>query len=122
MRNTCLIVDDLDSVRLFLRAALHDEGFSFIDATNSAEATTLLTDGASDIRLILCDVHMPGTGTGLDFAQFARTWFPSIPVLVITAHCEDDRIRQFESLQKPFSVEALRSRIREMIKADSSVF
>ena len=109
---SCLIVDDLEQVRLFFETALRHAGFDIIQAGNSAEAKARIDEHFTKIDVIVCDIHMPGQSNGLDFAEYVRHSYPTIPILLVTAHCEDDRLRQFQWLQKPFSVETLVSRVR----------
>ena len=109
---TCLIVDDLEHVRLVFNTALHHAGFTIVEAANSDEGTVRLRELGTQIDVIVCDVHMPGKSNGLDFAEFVRSSYPTIPILLATAYCEDERIRQFDWIQKPFSCETLVARVR----------
>lgn len=90
---TVLIVDDdvlvLESIDLHLSAAV---GFQTIRVQGSAGATSHLIN-AQKIDVIVADVFLAGSVTGIDICQQAIEQHPGIAVVVITAdpevHCDE---------------------------------
>ena len=56
-----LVVDDDRAIRETLKAALQDEGYSVAEASNGAQALSLLRD-AHDSYVVLLDLRMPVMG------------------------------------------------------------
>jgi CheY-like chemotaxis protein len=78
-----LVVDDDDSIRAVLSAALEDEGLKVVQATNGAEALTLAEQRCP--RVIFLDMRMP-VMDGWTFAREYRTRpGPHAPIVVMTA-------------------------------------
>lgn len=88
MKIRILIADDHAVVRRGLRELLSDEfpNASFGEAGNAAEALGLLRQDRWDIALV--DITMPGR-SGLDLLKDCRSRCPNMPVLVLSAHPED---------------------------------
>jgi two-component system, NarL family, invasion response regulator UvrY len=84
-----LIVDDHAIVRRGLRALLSDEfrGAAFGEASDARQALDQLRHKAWDIALL--DITLlPGKG-GLDLLKELKAHWPRLPVLVLSAHPED---------------------------------
>jgi DNA-binding response OmpR family regulator len=73
------------------------------------------------IDLLVTDVGLPGGMNGRQVADAARAARPGLPVLFITGFAENAVIGDgpldagMELVTKPFSMEALAARIRDMI-------
>lgn len=117
---TVLIVDDdalvLDSIDLLLSA---EENFQCIRALGSSGADSHLQHAHIDI--IVADVILAGSLTGLDIARKAIERYPHVAVVIITADTEVEREEiplRWAFLRKPFGGEQLRAAIeRAQIKA-----
>ncbi len=83
-----LIVDDHAVVRRGLRALLSDEfpGAAFGEAGDAVQAMELLRKKPWDVALL--DIALPGK-SGLDLLKDLRAEWPRLPVLVLSAHPED---------------------------------
>jgi DNA-binding NarL/FixJ family response regulator len=83
-----LIVDDHAIVRRGLREVLSDEfrGAAFGEASDSRQAQELLRKNEWDVALL--DIALPGK-SGLDLLKELRAEWPKLPVLVVSAHPED---------------------------------
>jgi two-component system invasion response regulator UvrY len=83
-----LIVDDFPIVRRGLRALLSDEfhGAAFGEASNARQALEELRKKKWDVALL--DITMPGK-SGLDLLKELKAEWPKLPVLVLSAHPED---------------------------------
>jgi adenylate cyclase len=115
-----LVVDDLaPNVRL-LEAVLSPKGFRVATASSGAEALDVLSKERPD--LVLLDVVMPGMD-GYEVCRRIRgdpgTAF--LPVIMITASGEEEKIRAIESgaddfVNKPFDQAELLARVRSLVR------
>jgi len=118
---TVLIVDDESSVRMLVTEVLASLGYVAIEAADSLAGLQILQ---SDVRidLLVTDVGLPGGINGRQMADAARVSRPQLPVLFITGYAETAVLdkshleRATDVLTKPFSLEALASRIKELIR------
>ena len=78
---TALLVEDEDSIRLFLGRYLHRLGMDVIEAEDGIDALKHLNNGA--LGLIVTDLHMPRMD-GVKFISEVRASGSIIPILAIT--------------------------------------
>ncbi|WP_404481594.1 PAS domain S-box protein [Novosphingobium sp. BL-52-GroH] len=117
---TILVVDDEPSVRMLVTDILEDLGYTVIEAADSASGLRVLQ---SDIRidLLVSDVGLPGGMNGRQMADAGRQVRPDLKVLFITGYAENSVIGNghlqpgMQVLTKPFVVETLASRVRDMM-------
>ena len=117
---TVLVVDDEPTVRMLVTEVLEDLGYTAIEAADSAAGLKVLQ---SDVRidLLVTDVGLPGGMNGRQMADAGRLSRPDLKVLFITGYAENAAVGNghlepgMAVLTKPFVVEALGVRIREMI-------
>ncbi|BAL77244.1 PAS domain-containing protein [Bradyrhizobium cosmicum] len=119
--HTILVVDDEPSIRMLLTDALEEIGFNVIEAHDGPTGLNILQSDQV-IDLLVTDVGLPGGMNGRQLADAARTTRPALKVLFITGYAENAIIGNgqlapdMQVLTKPFVVEALASRILDMIK------
>jgi DNA-binding NtrC family response regulator len=77
-----LLVEDKDSLRAMLRAALEDQGHLVVEATSQSEAIERLRDARPD--LVLSDLRLTA-GDGFGVLRAAKELDPDLPVVVMTA-------------------------------------
>ena len=119
---TVLIVDDEPSVRMLVTEVLEDLGYTAIEAADSGAGLKVLQ---SDVRidLLVTDVGLPGGMNGRQMADAGRDRRPDLRVLFITGYAENSVIGHghlepgMQVLTKPFAMEALAARIKELIAA-----
>ncbi len=117
---TVLIVDDEPTVRMLIADVLEDLGYTAIEAADSLAGQKVLQ---SDVRidLLVTDVGLPGGLNGRQMADAARETRPFLKVLFITGYAEtavfgNGYLAQgVQVLTKPFVMDALVARIREII-------
>lgn len=108
---TILVVEDDDSVRLLLAAALEDLGYLVHIAEEGQQALGLL-DGLSSLDLLITDVGLPGLN-GRQLAEICQQKRPGLPVLFISGYAENASIRSeflgmgMSMMTKPFTLEHL---------------
>ena len=82
---------------------------------NADEAMTLLKTG-SQIDLIFSDVQMPGSMDGLELARRLRVEYPSLPVILSSAHPRPKTVALF--IAKPYRVERVISTISQTLRLE----
>ncbi len=118
---TVLVVEDEAVVRDLIIEVLEDLGYRPLQAPDGPGGLRILeTDQRVD--LLVTDVGLPGLN-GRQLADAARVRRPNLKVLFITGYAENAAISSgflepgMEMITKPFSVDALALRIRQMIEA-----
>jgi two-component system cell cycle sensor histidine kinase/response regulator CckA len=118
---TLLLVEDEAAVRSSVRRLLEWHGYTVLEARNGAEALRVYESHAEAIDLVLTDVIMPEMG-GHELVERLRAERPNLRVLFMSGYAE----RAFtegslpggtEYLEKPFTVETLMQRLREVLDA-----
>jgi PAS domain S-box-containing protein len=114
-----LVVEDEAVVRLLIVETLKDLGYQALETADSAAALRIL-QSSQRVDLLVSDIGMPGL-TGRQLADAARTERPSLKVIFVTGYAEDAAGSTFlesgmEIVTKPFTMEVLASKIREMIE------
>jgi PAS domain S-box-containing protein len=115
-----LVVEDETAVRDLVVDVLQDLGYRAIEAADGLSGLKLLQ---SDLRvdLLVTDVGLPGLN-GRQLADAARTRRPDLKVLFMTGYAENATIAngflepRMQIITKPFAIEALATRIRDMIE------
>lgn len=116
---TILVVEDDAAVRLLVTGVLEELGYRYFEASGAPQAMTILRSGAR-IDLLLTDVGLP-VMNGRQLAEFARESRPDMKVLFVTGYAENAAIRGdfldrgMDMLTKPFALNVLGLKIREMI-------
>jgi DNA-binding response OmpR family regulator len=91
-----------------------------VAAASAEEALTLLRNEPARIEAILTDVVLPGI-SGPRLADLLRQRYPAIRILFMSGFTDEDQeARRAEwaqdcFLQKPFSAEVLRARVRSLL-------
>jgi CheY-like chemotaxis protein len=118
LEKVILVVDDERSVREFIKATLHKEGFQTIEAGDGVEAFNLIQEFGKDIALLLTDIKMPGMD-GVALAESVRELFPRMPVLFISAYPDpdprDSLMKHYSVLAKPFLPLMLVKAVKELL-------
>jgi DNA-binding response OmpR family regulator len=114
-----LIVEDTDSVRMFVNEILTDAGYRCTQAADIHTALALLEQDTS-IDLLLTDVGMPDMN-GRELAHISRGWRPELPVLFMTGYAENALNRQsflgegMDMIVKPFNLAEFLDKVRSML-------
>lgn len=117
---TVLIVDDEPTVRMLLRDALADQGYTLIEAADSIAGLKLLRSDIN-IDLLITDVGLPGGMNGRQMADAGLETRAGLKILFITGYAESailgngDLPSGMRILTKPFSVSALSARVRGLL-------
>jgi PAS domain S-box-containing protein len=117
---TVLIVDDEPGVRMLVTEVLEDLRYTAIEASDSRAGLRVLQSDAR-VDLLITDVGLPGGMNGRQMADAARVSRPDLKVIFITGFAENALLNngQIEPgmsvLTKPFAMDTLAARIRELI-------
>ena len=116
---TILVADDEDGVRKLVHAVLATSGYTVVEATNGREALALYQASPGRFQMVLTDVVMPHMN-GFEFGDKVAEIDPGQKMLYMSGFRdtppvagEQDRPRIF--LPKPFTPDALLTRVREML-------
>ena len=118
---TVLIVDDEPSVRMLIGEVLAELGYTAIEAADGSSALRVLQQSDMRIDLLVTDVGLPGGMNGRQLADFGRLARPNLKVLFVTGYAEKTVVGsgQLEAgmgiLTKPFAMDGLAARIKELI-------
>jgi CheY-like chemotaxis protein len=116
---TVLVVEDDSAVRLIISNVLRDLGYACLEASDGQAALPILTSN-SPLDLLVTDVGLPGMN-GRQIAEIARQHRPDLKVLFVTGYAEHATgqapflARGMQMVTKPFALDALALKIREML-------
>ncbi len=117
---TVLVVDDEPAVRALITDVLVELGYNAIEASDGADGLDLIRKHLG-IELLITDVGLPRGMNGRQLADAARVERPDLKILFITGYAENAVIGNerlgagMHVLTKPFAMDALATRIRELI-------
>ncbi|WP_176556386.1 hybrid sensor histidine kinase/response regulator [Rubellimicrobium rubrum] len=117
---TVLVVEDEPVVRALIIEVLNDLGYQALEAADGPSGLRLAQSGQR-IDLLVTDVGLPGLN-GRQLADQARLTRPNLKVLFITGYAANTTQAGgflepgMGMMTKPFSVDTLMLRIREMIE------
>ena len=120
-RETILLVDDEPQVRESVKRLLVGQGYTVVEASHANDAIGIYDAAPSEIDLVLTDVTMPGL-SGYDLAEHLRARAPDLPVVFMSGYAENPMGtgalagRKTGYIQKPFNVEVLVQRLREVLE------
>jgi two-component system response regulator MprA len=107
-RRRLLIIDDEPQLRATVCEALVLEGYEVMEASNGAEALTMLAGSQPDA--IVLDLSMP-VMDGWEFRRAQLASYPKIPVIVLSAlDPTNERLGELHAdvvIAKPFDLDTL---------------
>ncbi len=116
---TILLVEDEAPVRAIARRILVGAGYDVLDTESAAEARQLAEAHRGRIALLLTDVIMP-SARGPELADALRRRAPDLKVIFISGYAADATVERNDVagqgfIQKPFTVEELLTRVRQVL-------
>lgn len=119
---TVLVIENDQSVREVITDVLALHGYRVLEAADGDEALRLSERHPDDIHLLIVDVVMPGM-TGEALVRRIAATRPGVRTLYVSGYT-DDLVRQHgviaagrDFLQKPFTVDSLARKVREVLDA-----
>ena len=116
--NTLLFIEDDDGIRLALRLALEDEGYTVHEAVDGEQGLAAFRQHEPD--LVLLDLRLPDM-SGFDVCRALRAE-SIVPIIIITAQTDThDMVAGLEAgaddyVTKPFVPKELAARIRALLR------
>ena len=120
---TILVVEDNEDVRSFTVDALHDFGFSVIEAGDASEALKIL-DAGTKVHLMFTDIGLPGLN-GRELVATVQRRHPKIRVLFTSGYAHmpgpvgSRAVADVPLLSKPFTRAQLFERISDVLDSGS---
>jgi PAS domain S-box-containing protein len=120
---TILLVEDETNLRRLARQYLETQGYKVLEAEDGAAALQIVDGYEGAIDLLLTDVIMPGMN-GRELAAHILKLLPDVRVLYMSGYTEnaighDGTLDAgINLLQKPFSLPALKERVREVLDSE----
>jgi CheY-like chemotaxis protein len=122
-QETILLVEDEINLRRLARQYLENQGYKILEAEDGAAALQIVDGHQGTIDLLLTDVIMPGMN-GRELATHISRLLPNIRVLYMSGYTENavghDGMLDagINLMQKPFSLPALKERVREVLDSE----
>ncbi len=119
MSGRILLADDDRAIREALTRALTLEGYEVVQASDGAQALSLVESSQPDAAVL--DVMMPNVD-GLTVCRVLRAERNRLPILMLTARTETaDRVAGLDAgaddyLPKPFDLDELLARLRALLR------
>jgi CheY-like chemotaxis protein len=120
-----LVVDDDPAVLRMAAKVLRRGGYEVLEAGAGRDALKLAEERDGKIDLLLTDVVMPEMG-GREVSEALRARYPHVRVLFMSAYTEDEvilrgvRVAEVNFVSKPFTVDGLRNKVREVLDRPSA--
>jgi two-component system cell cycle sensor histidine kinase/response regulator CckA len=119
-KRTILVVDDEPEIRKLVGAMVSNFGYTVMTADSGEHALTLYKNNKGPIDLLITDVVAPGM-SGPMLADKLTEIQPDLKVLYISGYDNTHVVQKYvvekghALLSKPFTVEEIQSKVREMI-------
>lgn len=119
---TVLVVEDDDAVRQVVVSLLARRNYRVVEAASGTEALARYAEPNIRVDLVLTDLIMPGM-SGVRLAERLREMRPDLPIVYMSGYTADylqavGDDEAVELLRKPFTEQALLSRLRDVLGRD----
>lgn len=121
-RETILLIDDEEIIIDVSREILESLGYRVWTVRTGQEAIALYKSRKNDIALVILDMIMPGMSGGETFDQL-KAIHPAVRVILSTGYSLTGQAREIMArgcrgfIQKPYRIETLSQKVREVIGA-----
>jgi DNA-binding response OmpR family regulator len=112
-----MVVDDEDDIRLTVKTVLENNGFKVLTAINGDDCLEKLKKNTPD--LILMDIMMPGTPVKKVIPKIKGVKIAYLSVVRLSEAEREDLLKEgnvVDFLQKPFDINELVTKVRELTK------
>jgi CheY-like chemotaxis protein len=116
---TVLVVEDEMMVRLPIAEYLRDCGYNVVEAGDANEAIAAM-DSEDAVSLVFSDIRMPGKMDGFALAEWFRSHYPSVPVLLTSGYnggrsLSAASVPGIRFIEKPYSQTQVARRIAALL-------
>ena len=118
-----LLVEDEEGVALFAKNALVDRGYRVTSFSSAKDALNFVQSEGFKFDVVVTDVVMPEMN-GTTFIKEIKKTTSDVKVIFMSGYAEDafteeyGSDRDFEFLQKPFSLKELVTRVKEVLEGE----
>lgn len=126
-KETILLVEDNDDVRMVIRQILESNNYNVIEAKDVKEAIKKFELNSDLIKLIITDIVMPDKN-GIEFKKFILEKYKNVNFIFITGYSEEVlktkgiEIGDNEILYKPFNTEKILRVINKVLNSHKKPF
>jgi CheY-like chemotaxis protein len=119
-RKTILVVDDEPEIRKLIAAIISQCGYQALTADSGEHAMTMCRNWNVPLEMLITDVIVPGM-SGPMLAEELAAMQPGLKVLYISGYADSHVVQKYvverghALLTKPFTLEALRSKMLELL-------
>jgi DNA-binding NtrC family response regulator len=123
-KETVLVVEDDEKVRKLIVEILGRQGYRVLEASHGEEALLIHEKHDGPMHLVLVDVVMPGM-SGSELAKRLASLHPETKILYMSGYTDNAIVhhgvlaRGVNYIQKPFTVDGLARKVREVLDKDS---
>jgi two-component system cell cycle sensor histidine kinase/response regulator CckA len=123
---TILIVEDDEEVRRLAARILQGQGYKVLEASQGVEAFLMSAEHKGSIHLMLTDVVMPGM-SGRELANRLSSSHSEMKVLYMSGYTDNAITHHgvlekgMNYIQKPFTIDGLASKVREVLDKSSPI-
>jgi PAS domain S-box-containing protein len=117
-----LLVEDDEALRESISTYLNLHGYKVLEASNGVQALDIASQHAESIQVLVTDIILPKL-RGAEVAQGVAKMFPQAVTLYMSGYSDREMV-EFDPailtkgfLQKPFALQTLLQKLREMIAA-----
>jgi CheY-like chemotaxis protein len=97
-----LVVEDDTLQREVIADLLKNEGLEVVECTTAEAAELVLAATGSELLALVTDVHLDGTMTGTELAEFARDKYPKLRIVVMSGNGRPELPEGAIFLSKPY--------------------
>ncbi|RPH57853.1 response regulator, partial [bacterium] len=121
---TILLIEDNDELRGSTHGVLEALGYRVVVAASGEEALVAIDEEDGEVDLVISDVVMPGM-SGPEIVDRLRQDNPAIRAIFVSGYTDNVVLRhgilegEFEFLEKPYSVNRLAAKIREVLSKEA---
>jgi PAS domain S-box-containing protein len=119
---TILLVEDEKAVRMMIRKTLQSKGYTVLEAQHGQDALDICEHYSRPIHLMVTDVVMPRM-SGKELAEQLAPNRPEMKILYMSGYPDNSIVQHgvlepgTEFLQKPFALNTLEAKVRELLDA-----
>ena len=118
---TVLVVEDETMVRMPIAEYLRDCGYHVLEAEDASEAIAIMAS-EEPVNVVFSDIRMPGKMDGLGLADWFRSHYPGVPVLLTSGYSGGrnlgpSRVSGGRFIEKPYSQNQVATRIAALLDA-----
>ncbi len=115
-RETVLLVEDEEGLRLLARLALEPYGYAVLAAANGEQALEIGRRHLGPIQILVTDIQVPGM-RGPELAERIASLRPGIKILFMSGGIagHENLPAKAALLDKPFAIAALARKVRQVL-------